>query len=259
MIAIIDYGAANLLSISRALEAVGAKTQITADPAEVSMAQAVVLPGVGAAASAMERLRSSGVDAALRRVASSGRPILGLCLGMQLFFDWLAEDNVEGLGILPGTVEPLPPGQKVPHIGWNNLRWMPERSGNDLFEGLAPGTYVYFVHSFHCRPGSPKLTIAWTDYGDLRIAAAVLAANICGLQFHPEKSGATGLTILRNWVRSVKDGSASFKTFNLESGPKTDNDPAPNPVIPQVRTFGTSIELTGMGNELTLNFPKERA
>lgn len=205
MIAIVDYGAANLLSISRALEAVGAEPHVTGDPAEISLAKGVVLPGVGAAGSAMERLRSSGVDEALRLVAVSGRPLLGLCLGMQLFFEWLAEDDVAGLGILPGTVEPLSAGQKVPHMGWNSLSWTSDASGVHLFDGLTPGTWVYFVHSFHCRPGEPELTAAWTDYGDQPIVAAIAAGNVSGLQFHPEKSGPAGLTMLRNWVRSVGD------------------------------------------------------
>lgn len=209
MIAIVDYGAANLLSICRALEAVGARPHVAADPAEIALAKGVVLPGVGAAGSAMARLRSSGIDEALRLVAGSGTPLLGLCLGMQLFFEWLAEDDVAGLGILPGTVEPLPAGQKVPHIGWNSLSWTPDAPGNQLFDGLAPGAYVYFVHSFHCRPGKPELTAAWTDYGDQPIVAAVAAGNVSGLQFHPEKSGGAGLTMLRNWVRAVEAETAS--------------------------------------------------
>lgn len=209
MIAIVDYGAANLLSISRALEAVGARTQITGDPDEIAKAKGIVLPGVGAAGSAMERLQESGVDEALRLIVRGGTPLLGLCLGMQLFFEWLAEDDVAGLGILPGIVEPLPAGQKVPHMGWNSLSWTPRTPGNQFFEGLATGAYVYFVHSFHCRPGKPELTAAWTDYGDQPIVAAVAAGNVSGLQFHPEKSGPAGLTILRNWVRLVEAETAS--------------------------------------------------
>ncbi|HLI51398.1 MAG TPA: imidazole glycerol phosphate synthase subunit HisH [Thermomicrobiaceae bacterium] len=204
MIAIVDYGAANLLSISRALEAAEANAQVTGDPDEIIAADAVVLPGVGAAGSAMARLRGAGADEALRAIAVRGTPLLGLCLGMQLFFDWLAEDDVAGLGLLSGRVEELPPDGKVPHMGWNNLDWTPLAAGGELFAGLCPGAYVYFVHSYHCLPDDPGQVVARTDYAGQPIVAAIASGNIRGLQFHPEKSGPAGMAILRNWVRRVQ-------------------------------------------------------
>lgn len=231
MIVIVDYGAANLLSITRALEAVGASVKISDSPADIMAAAGVVLPGVGAAGTAMERLRASGGDMALRAVAASSRPLLGLCLGMQLFFEWLAEDDTAGLGILPGEVPLLPPGQKIPHMGWNTLTWKPNAPGTELFAGLESGAYAYFVHSYHCVPTNSAEVVAHTDYGQ-PICAAVASstassrvveatvshtvgashvapaeqrnvASIHGLQFHPEKSGAAGLRMLASWLALV--------------------------------------------------------
>lgn len=208
MIAVVDYGAANLLSITRALEARGAAVTVTSEPEAIAAAEGVVLPGVGAAGAAMERLLATGAGDALRDVAVGGRPLLGLCLGMQLFFERLAEDDARGLGILPGEVPLLVPGQKIPHMGWNTLEWTPGASGTDLFAGLAPGAYVYFVHSFACVPARPEHAVAWTDYGE-RICAAVARGNVYGMQFHPEKSGETGLRMLENWLRLLRAGTTS--------------------------------------------------
>jgi imidazole glycerol-phosphate synthase subunit HisH len=219
MIAIVDYGAANLLSISRALAAVGAEVDVTDQPRAIATAKAVVLPGVGAAGAAMERLRASGADRALREVVDAGRPLLGLCLGMQLLFDYLAEDDVPGLGILPGTVPLLPRGDwKIPHMGWNTLTWQPGAPGTELFAGLTPGVAVYFVHSYHCVPARPEDAIAFTDHGG-PVCAAVAAPAIHGLQFHPEKSGAAGLRMLANWLTLVREGtSAALKGRRTETG-----------------------------------------
>jgi imidazole glycerol-phosphate synthase subunit HisH len=208
MIAIVDYGAANLLSISRALAAVGAAVEVTDRPRDIAEAEAVVLPGVGAAGTAMERLRASGADGALRAAAATGRPLLGLCLGMQLLFTHLAEDDVPGLGVLPGTVPLLPRGDwKIPHMGWNTLTWQTGARGTALFDGLAPGVAVYFVHSYHCLPERPADAIAFTEHGGPVCAAVaapappgVRAPTVYGLQFHPEKSGAAGLRLLANWL-----------------------------------------------------------
>jgi len=149
VIAVVDYGAANLLSITRALESHGARVLVTHDPVTALAADGVVLPGVGAAGSAMAALHASGMDTALREVVSRGTPMLGLCLGLQLLFEHLAEDDVEGLGLLAGDVPRLPAGRKVPHMGWNDLQWMAGTPGTELFAGLAPGCSVYFVHSYH--------------------------------------------------------------------------------------------------------------
>jgi glutamine amidotransferase len=206
MIAIVDYGAANLLSISRALAAVGADTTVTSQPEAIAAAEAVVLPGVGAAGAALERLRASGADRALRETVVAGRPLLGLCLGMQLLFDHLAEDDAAGLDILPGTVPLLPRGDwKIPHMGWNTLTWRSGAPGTALFAGLEPGVAVYFVHSYHCVPAHPAHAIAFTDHGG-PVCAAVAAGAVNGLQFHPEKSGTAGLRILANWLALARAG-----------------------------------------------------
>lgn len=200
MIAVVDYGAANMLSITRALEACGASVTVTSDPATIVAAEGIVLPGVGAAGAAMRRLRASGVDTALHDIVVGGRPLLGLCLGMQLLFEQLAEDGATGLGILPGEVPRLPAGRKIPHMGWNALEWAPSAPGADLFGGLSRGAHVYFVHSYHCLPSNPAHQIAWTEYEGLPLCAGVASGNVVGLQFHPEKSGTAGLRMLANWL-----------------------------------------------------------
>ena len=211
MIVVVDYGAANLLSITRALEAAGASITISGDPHSIAAAEGVVLPGVGAAGSAMDALRASGADQALRDVAADGRPLLGVCLGMQLFFERLAEDSATGLGLLRGASPLLSPGQKIPHMGWNSLSWTPGAPGTDLFAGLEPGAYVYFVHSYHCVPDDPSCTIAQTEYGE-PICAAVAQGRIWGVQFHPEKSGAAGRQMLANWLEQVHAGARTLAT-----------------------------------------------
>jgi glutamine amidotransferase len=237
-IAVVDYGAANLLSITRALEAVGAAVTITSAPDEIAQAAGVVLPGVGAAGAAMANLRTSGVDEALRTVAGQGRPLLGLCLGMQLFFETLEEDDARGLGILPGAVRLLPPGRKIPHMGWNALAWTPGAPGGELFSGLEPGIYAYFVHSYACIPADPLAALAWTDYGVPVLAAvtvprpfkagsAIQAPHLWGLQFHPEKSGASGLRMLANWVAFVRDGTVATSGVGATDVPQTSSGGRP--------------------------------
>ena len=216
MIAIVDYGAANLLSITRALEACGGSVMVTSEPEVIVSAEGVVLPGVGAAGTAMGRLRASGADGALREVASTGRPLLGLCLGMQLFFEQLEEDNATGLGILAGKVPLLPSGRKIPHMGWNALTWEPDAPGVKLFRDLTPGVYTYFVHSYHCAPALPEQAIAWTEYEGLPICAAVASGNVYGLQFHPEKSDTPGLKMLSNWLARVGVGQTSAGPLEVE-------------------------------------------
>jgi imidazole glycerol-phosphate synthase subunit HisH len=202
MIVIVDYGAANLLSITRALESQGASVAVSDSPDVIAAAEGVVLPGVGAAGAAMARLHESGADEALLRFAQARRPLLGVCLGMQLFFERLEEDGAVGLGLLPGSVTLLPQGRKIPHMGWNTLTWVPGASGTALFSGLQPGTYAYFVHSYACIPTNPQHSVAWTDYG-VPLCAAVAAGSLYGVQFHPEKSGAAGLRMLASWLALV--------------------------------------------------------
>lgn len=206
MIVVVDYGAANLLSITRALEAVGASVAISGAPEVIAAADGLVLPGVGAAGSAMANLDASGAARALSDAVTTGRPLLGVCLGMQLLFERLAEDDARGLGLLPGAVPALPAGRKVPHIGWNDVTWEPGATGLELFAGVAPGTHFYFVHSYYCAPAEP-MGAAWTDYG-IPVCAAVGRGPLWGVQFHPEKSGPAGLRMLENFVRRATVGAA---------------------------------------------------
>jgi imidazole glycerol-phosphate synthase subunit HisH len=202
MIVVVDYGAANLLSITRALEAAGASVEVSADPERIRAAQAVVLPGVGAAGAAMNALRASGVDAALRATIASERPLLGVCLGMQLLFERLEEGDCLGLSVLAGSVTRLRSAPKVPHIGWNSLEWDPTLLAplaRTVFAGVPPGWQAYFVHSYACAPDNPSDAVAWTDYGGPICAAACRGATL-GVQFHPEKSGRAGVGLLGAWV-----------------------------------------------------------
>lgn len=202
MIVVVDYGAANLLSITRALEAAGAEVEVSGAPERIALAEAVVLPGVGAAGSAMRRMRDGGVDVMLRDLAASGRPLLGICLGMQLLFERLEEDDCAGLGLLAGDVVRLRNAPKVPHMGWNTLEWdqaaLPPLA-RATFATITPGWRPYFVHSYACRPADAQDVIAWTEYGE-PICAAVAQERVIGLQFHPEKSGAAGVGLLRGWL-----------------------------------------------------------
>lgn len=202
MIVVVDYGAANLLSITRALEAAGASVEVSADPERIRAAQAVVLPGVGAAGAAMNTLRASGMDVALRSTIASGRPLLGVCLGMQLLFEQLEEGDCLGLSVFAGSVTRLRSTPKVPHIGWNSLEWEPATLAplmRAVFAGVAPGWQAYFVHSYACAPATPSDAVAWTEYGE-SICAAVCRGATLGVQFHPEKSGREGVGLLRAWV-----------------------------------------------------------
>lgn len=194
MIAIVDYGAGNLRSIQRALEAAGAATTISGDPETVAAADRVVLPGVGNAAAAMMRLRASGLADAITGTAKSGKPLLGVCLGMQLLYGDQEEGPTTGLGLLQGNVTALPSTLKVPQMGWNRADFSP---GTPL--ASHPATYFYFVHSFIVNPDDRSEIAAQTDYG-VRFPSIVTRDNIWGFQFHPEKSGHDGLALIEKWV-----------------------------------------------------------
>ncbi len=194
MIAIVDYGAGNLRSIQRAIEAAGADTTISADPDVVAQADRVILPGVGNAAAAMTRLRDSGLADAVTSAAEEGKPLLGICLGMQLLFSDQEEGPTTGLGLLEGDVRSLPQSVKVPQMGWNLAS----------FNEYAPlaevsPTYYYFVHSYIVHPALSTDIMAETEYG-VRFPSIVGRDNIWGFQFHPEKSGDSGLRLIRHWV-----------------------------------------------------------
>lgn len=200
MIAVIDYGVGNLFSLCRSLEAIGQTPLVTGDAEQLRQADRLILPGVGAFADAAEKLRSTGLDRVIREEAGKGKPILGICLGMQLLFDYSLEyGRHEGLGLIPGSVRPIgdfiPAGYKIPHIGWNALHFPAGKPVSPLFRHIREGECVYFVHSF-CGAECEECLIASAEYG-AELTAAVAKDNVYGVQFHPEKSGDVGLNILR--------------------------------------------------------------
>lgn len=199
MIAIVDYGAGNLHSVKNALDFLGVKSRITSDCAEIESADRVVLPGVGAFGDAAEQMRKHGLDIAVKNAAESGKPFLGICLGLQLLFDESDESpGVKGLGIIPGRVVRIKKhdGLKIPHMGWNNI----EVKHSRILNNFEREPFVYFVHSYRIAPEDESVVSAYTEYGE-RIAVSAERDNIFALQFHPEKSGSVGMGILRNFCR----------------------------------------------------------
>jgi glutamine amidotransferase len=193
--AIVDYGVGNLQSVSNALSYLGIQAEITGEAQRLRRADSIILPGVGAFPDAAQRLQATGLDRVLVE-ESAHKPILGICLGMQLLFDRGTEGrDCPGLGFVSGSVERIQTDLKLPHIGWNALRFT---QPSPLMAGIDEGSYVYFVHSYCGCAQKPEQVIATTDYGP-SVVAAVQAGNVFGTQFHPEKSGEVGLTILRNF------------------------------------------------------------
>lgn len=206
---VVDYGIGNVFSVCNALRAVGCEAELTGDLAAIRKADRVILPGVGAFARAMDALHGKGISGALRDFVATGRPFLGICIGMQVLMDRSSEfGDTEGLGFVPGTVERIasqsPSGQhlRVPHIGWAALvpsngvaqdRWR-----QTALEGADKA--VYFVHSYHCQPADPQQRVAHVDYDGLEITAAIRRDNITGFQFHPERSGRAGQKILEQFL-----------------------------------------------------------
>ena len=201
MIAIVDYGVGNLSSIDNALKKLGFESVITADPNEIERAQGVILPGVGAFKDAMESLRQMELDKFIIELADKGKPILGICLGMQVLYEKSYEDGAwEGLGILKGDVVKFESDTlKIPHMGWNNLI-INKQDG--IVKYIRAGEYVYFVHSYYASPGEDHV-VAYCDYG-VEFPAMVAKGNVYGIQFHPEKSGKTGLNILKAFGEMIK-------------------------------------------------------
>lgn len=200
MIAIIDYGVGNLASVNKAFSFIGFDSKITSDYKEILAADKVVLPGVGAFADAMNSLEKFNMISVINKVVDNGTPLLGICLGMQLLFDYSTEggEKVKGLGLLKGSITqfPLDMGIKVPHMGWNSLNL---KHDNSIFKGIHENSYVYFVHSYYLTAQNSKDVAATCKYG-IEFDAAVSNGNIVGTQFHPEKSGDVGLNILRNFA-----------------------------------------------------------
>lgn len=199
MVAIIDYDAGNIKSVEKAVSLLGQEALLTRNREEILLADHVILPGVGAFGDAMEKLRGYGLVSVIRETADKGIPFLGICLGLQLMFESSEEaPGVAGLGILPGKIVRIPDkeGLKIPHIGWNSLTFPNQ---GRLFQGIAEGAYVYFVHSYYLQADDPQIVKASTEYGTL-IHASVERDNLFACQFHPEKSSETGLQILKNFT-----------------------------------------------------------
>jgi len=208
MIAVIDTGICNLRSVTKALEAVGATTQVVRTPEEIVAADArgIVLPGVGALRDCVASLRASKLDTAVRDWIAADQPFLGVCLGMQALFEHSEEGNITGLGIFPGKVVRFqrPPEFKIPHMGWNTVRFVQPNS--PLAANLAPdGENFYFVHSFHCVPVERSLVLAECGYGG-EFCCAIARGRVFATQFHPEKSQAKGLQVYRNFASVVAAG-----------------------------------------------------
>ncbi len=203
MIVIIDYQAGNLTSVVRSFRALGVAGEVTADPAVVRQAQRVVFPGVGAAGRAMATLRQLGLDEALTESYRRGIPILGICLGAQIVLEYSEENETPCLGLLPGRTRALPltPGLKIPHMGWNRVRFLKPHA---VFQGLPEDAEYYFVHSYYPAPASADLVLGVTEHG-VEFPSALSRRNLVATQFHPEKSGRFGLQILKNFL--AWDGS----------------------------------------------------
>jgi glutamine amidotransferase len=197
MIAIIDYGAGNLRSVANAFTRLGYQSKITSRPDEVLNAQAVILPGVGAAADTLANLRTMGMVDPIRQIIAEGRPFLGICIGLQVLFTSTEEGGGHKcLDIIPGRVKRLPPGLKIPHMGWNQVK---QRSFHSIFNGIPDKANFYFVHSYYAAPDDKSLVAGETDYG-IPMCSVIAKGNLVAAQFHPEKSGEFGLRIYQNFI-----------------------------------------------------------
>lgn len=199
MIAIIDYGAGNLRSVQKACEFLGAQAQITSDADTILSADSVILPGVGSFGDCMKNLNERHLTDTVRCAARSSKPFLGICLGLQLLFESSEESpGVDGLGVLKGKIVRIPKtyGLKIPHMGWNSLSFKKE---TPIFKNLPENPFVYFVHSYYVQPNDNSVIAATTQYG-VELPVAVSSGNLFATQFHPEKSGDTGLMILKNFI-----------------------------------------------------------
>ncbi|MDQ3554121.1 MAG: imidazole glycerol phosphate synthase subunit HisH [Chloroflexota bacterium] len=207
-VAVVDYGAGNLVSIQHALERVGATVRQARRPADLVGADVVVVPGVGASGPAMARLRRQGLDSAITAAVGDGAWYFGVCLGLQLLFQRSEEDGAEMLGLLAGSVERVPDAPRLPHIGWNSLEHVRE---HPLLDGVGDGAPAYFVHSFVGMPEDRSTVVAETEHGG-RFPSIVASGRVMGIQCHPERSGSDGLRILANLVRLASPGAAAARS-----------------------------------------------
>ena len=204
VIAIVDYDMGNLHSVGKGLEKAGATPKITDSPRQLAQADAVVLPGVGSFDPAVQQLRLRGLEAPIKKVIASGKPFLGICLGLQILFESSEEGKEPGLGIVAGKVRRFAsePGMIIPHMGWNQLEMtQPECA---LWQQLPSQTWAYFVHSYYVAPIEPQVCAATVTHGNQTVTAAIAQNNLMAVQFHPEKSSNTGLQILSNFVAQVR-------------------------------------------------------
>ena len=200
---VIDYGAGNLRSVAKAFASLGQEPTVTSSPSALSRADAVVLPGVGAAGDTMRSLERLGLIEPIRRYVASGRPFFGVCLGMQVLFSTSEEGGEQPcLGLVPGRVRRLPPGLKVPHMGWNQVRQLRR---HPLYADIADESYFYFVHSYYCEPEDASVAIGETLYG-VPFCSVLARDNIVATQFHPEKSADVGLRLYRNFLEMAASG-----------------------------------------------------
>lgn len=204
VIAVVDYDMGNLHSACKGLENAGAIAQVTESPVDIERADAVVLPGVGAFDPAVQHLRSRGLEEPIKQAIASGKPFLGICLGLQILFEGSEEGTEPGLGIVPGMVRRFrwEPGITIPHMGWNQLEMTP--SNCPLWQNLPSNPHVYFVHSYYVDPADPTIRAATVTHGSQSVTAAIARDNLMAVQFHPEKSSTAGLQILSNFVAQVK-------------------------------------------------------
>lgn len=201
-IAIIDYGAGNLRSVANAVSKLGHRFRITSSPEDIGTATAVIFPGVGAAADTMQHLRQSGMAEAIRQLVRHNRPLLAICVGMQVMFEKTEEGGWHDcLGIVPGIVRRLPPGLKIPHMGWNQVK---QRMAHPIFDGIPDEANFYFVHSYHGQPDDESLVAGTTYYGT-SICSMLIEGNLIATQFHPEKSGEYGLRMYANFLKMALD------------------------------------------------------
>ena len=204
-IVIVDYGAGNLRSVQNAFKYLGLNAAIVSDPDSISLASALVLPGQGSAAPAMALLKSNGMDLAIQEFVSSGKPFLGVCLGLQLLFDNSDEDDTDCLAIMPGSVRKFSNNQKVPQIGWNSVEIVRDHR---IFEGISSNNFFYFANSYYVEPTNTNSILGSTNYG-LKFCSVIAEENIVAMQFHPEKSGELALRLYNNFIKHYLRGSAT--------------------------------------------------
>lgn len=219
---VVDYGAGNLVSITQALEIVGASVRVARKPDDLEGAAGIVVPGVGASGPAMQRLRRRGLEEAIRVAMAGGAWYLGICLGLQLLFERSDEDGARMLGLLAGNVVPIADAPRLPHIGWNGID--PVRD-HPLLAGLRPGAPAYFVHSFVGAPVDREVVVAETEHGS-RFASVIASGRLLGVQFHPERSGDDGLRLLRNAVELIAGGVSGDGGAGGGGGVDTSSRPA---------------------------------